>query len=78
MNKKIIVTYALRVLGVLLVLVYFFGHPILNRMFPGFPISSLNYFFYAGLLCYLVGAVLYYAFNRKMLKKSLNDDEDGL
>ena len=75
MDKKIVLTYALRVLGVLLVLVYFFGHPMLNRIFPGFPISSLNYFFYAGLLCYLIGAVLYYVFNRKTLKKIAKDDE---
>ena len=52
MDKKIVLTYGLRLLGVILVLMYFFGHPLLNRIFPGFPISSLNYFFYAGLLCY--------------------------
>ena len=75
MDKKIVMTYALRLLGVVLVLMYFFGHPLLNRIFPGFPISSLNYFFYAGLLCYLIGAVLYYFLNRKLLKKIAKDDE---
>ena len=75
MDKNIVMTYALRLLGVVLVLMYFFGHPLLNRIFPGFPISSLNYFFYAGLLCSLIGAVLYYFFNRKLLKKIAKDDE---
>ncbi len=76
MDKKIGMTYALRFLGVLLVLAYFFGHPLLNRLFPGFPVSSLNYFFYAGLLVYLVGAMLYYFFNRKTLKKIAKGDGD--
>ncbi len=76
MDKKIAVTYALRILGVLLVLLYFFGHPLLNWIFPGFPVSSLNYFFYAGLLIYLVGAVLYYCFNRKILGKIVKGEED--
>jgi predicted membrane channel-forming protein YqfA (hemolysin III family) len=76
MEKKIVLTYALRILGVILVLVYFFGHPLLNRLFPGFPVSSLNYFFYAGLLVYLVGAVLYYVFNRKILNRVVKGEED--
>lgn len=76
MDKKVGMTYALRILGVLLVLMYFFGHPLLNRIFPGFPVSSLNYFFYTGLLVYLVGAVLYYVFNRKTLKKIAKGEED--
>lgn len=78
MDKKIVLTYGLRLLGVVLVLMYFFGHPLLNRIFPGFPIPSLNYFFYAGLLCYLIGAVLYYVFNRKTLKKMAKGNEDEL
>ena len=45
MDKKIIATYILRLFGVVFVLMYFFGHPLLNRLFPGFPVSSLNYFF---------------------------------
>ncbi len=76
MDKKIGVTYALRILGALLVLVYFFGHPLLNWIFPGFPVSSLSYFFYAGLVTYLIGAVLYYVFNRKTLKKIVKGEED--
>lgn len=76
MDKKVGMTYALRILGVLLVLMYFFGHPLLNRIFPGFPVSSLNYFFYAGLLVYLIGAVFYYVFNRKTLKKIAKGEED--
>ena len=76
MDKKIIATYILRLFGVVFVLMYFFGHPLLNRLFPGFPVSSLNYFFYTGLVIYLLGAVLYYFFNRKLLKKIAKDDED--
>lgn len=76
MDKKVGMTYALRILGVLLVLMYFFGHPLLDWIFPGFPVSSLDYFFYAGLLVYLVGAVLYYFFNRKTLKKIAKGEED--
>lgn len=76
MDKKVGMTYALRILGVLLVLMYFFGHPLLDWIFPGFPVSSLDYFFYVGLLVYLVGAVLYYFFNRKTLKKIAKGEED--
>ncbi len=76
MEKKIVLTYALRILGVILVLMYFCGHPLLNRLFPGFPVSSLNYFFYAGLLVYLVGAVLYYVFNRKILNRVVKGEEN--
>lgn len=76
MDKKIGITYALRLVGVILVLFYFFGHPLLNRIFPGFPLSSLNYLFYAGLGCYLVGAVLYYIYKRKHLEKIAKGEED--
>lgn len=76
MNRKIGLTYALRLLGVILVLIYFFGHPLLNRLSPGFPVSSLNYFFYSGLGCYLVGAILYYFFKRTLLKKIAKGEED--
>ncbi len=76
MDKKIALTYLLRFLGVILVCVYFFGLPMLNRFFPGFPISSLNYFFYAGLLAYLAGALLYYLFRKKIADKKLRDEED--
>lgn len=76
MDKKIVLTFLFRLVGVVLVLVYFFGHPLLNRLFPGFPVSSLNYFFYAGLGFYLVGAVLYYVFRRKILNKIAREEED--
>jgi predicted membrane channel-forming protein YqfA (hemolysin III family) len=65
MNKKILVTYILRVLGILFVLVAFFGGHIICNLFPGLEGKSLNPVFYAGIFFYLAGAVLYYFFNRR-------------
>ncbi|MFA6341661.1 MAG: hypothetical protein WCX75_02270 [Fibrobacteraceae bacterium] len=74
MDKKIILTYALRVLGVVLVLVYFFGGNLVFNLFPGLEGKSLNPVFYVGVLFYFAGAALYYLFNRKD-RKSRNHGE---
>ncbi len=65
MNKKIMVTYVLRVLGVILVLIYFFGGSVVFNLFPGLEGKSLNPVFYVGVLFYFAGAALYYLFNRQ-------------
>lgn len=75
MNKKIILTYVLRVLGVVLVLVYFFGGNLVFNLFPGLEGKSLNPVFYVGVLFYFAGAALYYLFNRQN-RKSRNHGED--
>lgn len=69
MDAKIIITYVLRFFGIAFVLVYFFGRALLLRLFPGLEGMSINPIFYTGVAIYLAGAVLYYFFNRKRVKK---------
>lgn len=66
MNKLVVLTYVLRGLGFVLVLLSLFGHSILLNLFPGLEGTSINPFFYSGLAVYLVGAVIYFFVNKKI------------
>lgn len=65
MKKLVIVTYVLRALGFVLVLLALFGHEIILNIFPGLEGSSINPIFYSGIIVYLVGAVIYFFINKK-------------
>ena len=65
MNKLIVLTYVLRGLGFVLVILSLFGHGILLNLFPGLEGTSINPFFYSGLAVYLVGATIYFFVNKK-------------
>ena len=65
MKKLVIVTYVLRALGFVLVLLALFGHEIILNLFPGLEGSSINPIFYSGIVVYLVGAVIYFFINKK-------------
>lgn len=65
MRKLVIVTYVLRALGFVLVLLSLFGHSIILNLFPGLEGHSINPIFYSGILCYAVGAILYFFINKK-------------
>ena len=58
MRKLVIVTYVLRALGFVLVLLMLFGHSIVLNLFPGLEGHSINPLFYTGIVCYAVGAVI--------------------
>lgn len=65
MQKIVIVTHVLRVLGFILVLLSLFGHEIILNFFPGLEGKSINPIFYSGIVVYLVGAVIYFFVNKK-------------
>ena len=65
MRKLVIVTYVLRGLGFVLVLLSLFGHSLILNVFPGLEGTSINPFFYSGIAVYLVGAVIYFFINKK-------------
>ncbi len=65
MQKIVIVTYVLRALGFILVLLALFGHEIILNLFPGLEGASINPIFYSGIIVYLVGAVVYFFINKK-------------
>ena len=48
MKKLVIVTYVLRALGFVLVLLMLFGHSIVLNLFPGLEGRSINPIFYTG------------------------------
>ena len=58
MKKLVIVTYVLRALGFVLVLLMLFGHSIVLNFFPGLEGRSINPLFYTGIACYALGAVI--------------------
>lgn len=64
MNKLIVVTYVLRGLGFVLVLLSLFGHSVLLNLFPGLEGMSINPLFYSGIAVYLIGAVIYFFINK--------------
>lgn len=74
MSKIVILTYVLRVLGTVLVLVYFFGGGLLYNLFPALEGFSLNPVFYAGIGFYVVGAAFYYLVNKKEKKTVKRED----
>ena len=65
MRKLVIVTYVLRALGFVLVLLSLFGHSLILNVFPGLEGTSINPFFYSVIAVYLVGAVIYFFINKK-------------
>ena len=66
MNKLVVLTYVLRGLGFVLVLLSLFGHSVLLNLFPGLEGTSINPFFYSGLAVYFVGAIIYFFVNKKL------------
>lgn len=73
MNKKYLISWILRGLGVVAVLGYFFGARTIADLFPGLIGQSLSPLFYAGLLLYIAGAVYYrilFSKERKEREKS--------
>ena len=66
MNKLVVLTYVLRGLGFVLVLLSLFGHSILLNLLPGLEGTSINPFFYSGLAVYFVGAIIYFFVNKKL------------
>ena len=90
MKNLVIVTYVLRGLGFVLVLLSLFGHSIILNVFPGLEGMSINPIFYSGIVVYLVGAAIYFFINKKEMadrrrreieesykKAGLDDDEDA-
>ena len=65
MKKLVIVTYVLRALGFVLVLLMLFGHSIVLNLFPGLEGHSINPLFYTGIACYATGAIIYFFINKK-------------
>ena len=66
MEKIVVVTYVLRGLGFILVLLSLFGHSLILNVFPGLEGLSINPIFYSGIGVYLVGAVIYFFVNKKI------------
>ena len=67
MQKLVIVTYVLRALGFVLVLLSLFGHSLILNVFPGLEGTSINPIFYSGIAVYLVGAAIYFVLNKKRI-----------
>lgn len=65
MKKLVIVTFVLRALGFVLVILSLFGHSLLLNLFPGLEGQSINPIFYSGVIVYLIGAVIYFFINKK-------------
>lgn len=65
MKKLVIVTFVLRALGFVLVILSLFGQSLLLNLFPGLEGQSINPIFYSGVIVYLIGAVIYFFINKK-------------
>lgn len=65
MRKLVIVTYVLRGLGFVLVLLSLFGHSLILNLLPGLEGQSINPIFYSGIAVYVVGASIYFFINKK-------------
>ncbi len=65
MKKLVIVTYVLRALGFVLVLLSLFGHGVILNLFPSLEGLSINPIFYSGIVCYAAGAFVYFFVNKK-------------
>lgn len=84
MEKVVVVTYVLRGLGFILVLLSLFGHSLILNVFPGLEGQSINPIFYSGIGVYLVGAVIYFFVNKKIraerrrreIEELTSDNED--
>ena len=76
MNKLVIVTYVLRALGFVLVLLSLFGHGLILNVFPGLEGYSINPIFYSGIVVYLLGALVYFFVNKKIRADRLRREID--
>lgn len=65
MQKLIIVTFVLRALGFVLVLLSLFGHELILNVFPQLEGTSINPIFYSGIAVYFAGALTYFFVNKK-------------
>ena len=68
MKKLVIVTYVLRALGFVLVLLMLFGHSIVLNLFPSLEGHSINPIFYTGIVCYATGAVIHFFIKKKAIE----------
>ncbi len=69
MSKLVITTYVLRVLGTILVLIYFFGGSTLYNLFPALEGFNLNPVFFLGIAFYVLGSIVYYVIHKKQQKR---------
>ena len=80
MQKLIIVTFVLRALGFVLVLLMLFGHSIVLNIFPGLEGHSINPIFYTGVACYAVGAIIHFFIKKQEMaerrKREIEDAEE--
>ena len=80
MKKLVIVTYVLRALGFVLVLLMLFGHSIVLNMFPGLEGQSINPIFYTGVACYATGAIIHFFIKKQEMaerrKREIEDAEE--
>lgn len=67
MQKLIIFTFVLRVLGLVLIFLGLsrYGHNLIYNTFPGLEGYSLNPVMYAGAALFVAGAVIYFFVNKK-------------
>lgn len=70
MKTQYTISWILRGLGIVAILVYFFGGPYLGDWFPGLLGKSMNPVFYAGIVLYIIGAVYYRILFRQERKRS--------
>ena len=80
MQKLVIVTYVLRALGFVLVLLSLFGHSLILNVFPGLEGTSINPIFYSGIAFYVVGAAIYFVLNKTRIadrrKRQIQEAEE--
>ena len=78
MKKLVIVTYVLRALGFVLVLLMLFGHSVVLNLFPGLEGRSINPIFYTGVACYATGAIIHFFIKKKeMAERRRREIEDA-
>jgi len=65
MNILVILTYLLRLMGFVLIIMMLFGHSVVLNLFPGLEGQSINPIFYAGIACYALGAIIHFFIKKK-------------
>ena len=82
MQKLIIATFVLRVLGLVLIVLGLstFGHNLIYNTFPGLEGHSLNPVSHLGIAIYIIGALIYFFVNKKRRadrrREEIEDAED--